>query len=1260
MDADSLNTAGHQLMTQGQIDQALEYFKKAVALNPLLPQSHYNVGVCYMARGQYDLALENYQRALDLSAGNTVILNNIGVTYGKMDKPNLALKYYKMALRFEPDNVFALSNIGAFYVNSDPKKAKKYLLKAIKINPHLSDAAFNLGVCFSNLGDSQSIKYFEMAIKLEPSYSPTYGHLHFQLRKICDWKKASELERKISTLNQENIKNGLLPAQNPFEAVVFNDNPKSNFDIARVWSRYLGSQKTKKPYVFARKKAGEKIRVGFLSADFNAHATAQLMLGFFNLYNRKKFVFFTYSYGVDDQSFYRQSIKKLTKFRDIKNLSNTQAADLIYQDKIDILVDLKGYTQGSRLEILAARPAPLIVSWLGFPGTTGADFIDYLVTDHVITPKDQTKYYRENLIFLPHTYQPTNNRQETAVGMNRSFFGLPASPAGGPQEGFLFCSFNQSYKIDPKTFSLWMRILKKVPQSSLCLLGKDEILTKNLKAEAKKSGVNPERLIFLPILPKNIHLGRLALCNLGLDTLICNGHTTTSDCLWAGTPVVTLLGNHFASRVSASLLTAIGLPELITHSQKEYEDLAVSLALNPQKLNAIRYSLNANRLTYPLFDTARFTQNMERALETIWKRYQQGLPLENIDIVDKIGNNVHSMANSNLGAIYLEEKNYSKAISLLQTAISQNQQNAFAYNNLGTALKGIGKPLEAVKNWTKAVDLDPKFVEPLSNLGVFYLDTGQTNLAMANFTKLIEINPQDGNSYNNLGICYLNQNNYPKAIECFEKAVKLNSYDYAASYHLGLAYRLIEDYKNSIKYLKKALKLNPNHGPALNIYCLVLMQICNWKELAKISAKIPAEDESPYVNITRTQDQKINFEIARLRAEKIKTAVADLDIKFSFPKAKKGERIKIGYLSRDYFEHATAYLILGLFEAHDRKNFEVFAYSYGPNDGSFYRKKLEKDADHFIDIINFGHVEAAKKINADGIDILIDLKGHTKDNRLEILALRPAPLQVSYLGFPGTTGADFIDYIITDKIVTPPDYQKYYTEKFAYLPDCYQINYDKRKIADKEYKRSDFNLPEKAFVFSCFNQTGKIDQETFNSWMRILKAVPQSVLWLLGSNKIAEENLKAEAKKAGFDPQRLIFAAHIENSLHLARLKLSNLGLDTFTYNGHTTTSDSLWAGVPVVTLQGNHFASRVASSILTAAGLPELITHSQKEYENLAIELATNPQKLNPIRSKLLSNRLTCPLFDTQRFTRNLEKAYQQMWQFYLSGEKPKQVAVK
>lgn len=1237
MDADKLNLLGHEVMVKGQIDQALDYFQKAIKVNPLLPQSHYNAGVCYMARGQYELALINYKKALSLSPNNTVILTNIGVTYDKMDNKNYALKYYKKAVGVEPTNIFALSSIGSIYISSNPKKAIEYLKKAIKINPNLSDGHFNLGICLGSTGNTtDAIKHFEETIKLDPRYSPTYGHLQFQLRKNCEWKRADEIFKTVKKVNENNLKDGILPAQTPFEAVVFNDNLKENFDIARVWSKYIESQVTKKAYPFEISK-NKKVRVGFLSSDFYNHATAHLTFSFFNDLPADKFEYFIYSYGIDDKSRYRIFFESFKGFRDISIVSDFEAAEIINRDKIDILIDMKGYTERARLGICALKPAPILVSFLGFPGTTGASFIDYIIADSIVIPEKDDKFYSENIVRLPFTYQPTDNTQPILQNETKKSFNLP-------EKGFLFCSFNQSYKIDDKTLSSWIKIIKKVKNSYLCLLSENKEVENNLKKAFSTAGCNSDRLVFMPNLPKAKHLARISFCDLSLDTFICNGHTTTSDCLWAGTPVISLLGNHFASRVSASLLTAIGLPELITHSKKEYETLAIYLATHPKKLQAISYQLNANRYTHPIFNTDKFIKNFETALEKIYDKYRKNEFPENIYIKDNITKETSSMAQNNLGTIYLENKDFKNATKYLKNALKISPNNALANNNYGTLQKAIGNSNEAVKYWKKALTIDENLIESISNLGIYYLDTGQNEKAKFEFEKIIKLNPKDSSAFNNLGIVYLNQSIYPKAIENLKMAVKLNPNDYAATYHLGLAYRFIDDYKNSIKYLKRSLELKPDYGPALNIYTLLLMQICDFSEFNKYAGKIQLEHESPYVNVARVDSQELNLKVAKLRSSEIEKSVKGLTKPFSYHKH--SNKLRIGYLSRDYFEHATAYLIEGLFINHDKNKFETFAYSYGPNDASLYRRKFEQEVDHFIDISNMGHVEAAQRINSDKIDILIDLKGHTKDNRLEIMALKPAPIQVSYLGFPGTIGSNFIDYIITDKIITPPNCQKYYTEKFAYMPDTYQINYDKRRIANIDYKRKDFDLPEKSFVFSCFNHTSKIDKETFISWMNILKRVPNSVLWLLSSNEIAEENLKKEAKNLKINPDRLIFARHIENSHHLARITLSDLSLDTFIYNGHTTTSDSLWVGVPVVSLQGKHFASRVASSLLSAVGLPELVTHTQKEYEDLAIKIA-NDKNLNiKLKQKLKENKLKKPLYNTKLFVQNLEKLYKKIYE--------------
>ncbi|WP_201099205.1 tetratricopeptide repeat protein [Thiocystis minor] len=354
-------------------------------------------------------------------------------------------------------------------------------------------------------------------------------------------------------------------------------------------------------------------------------------------------------------------------------------------------------------------------------------------------------------------------------------------------------------------------------------------------------------------------------------------------------------------------------------------------------------------------------------------------------------------------------------------------------------------------------------------------------------------------------------------------------------------------------------------------------------------------------------------------------------------------RVRIGYLSADFHEHATAYLTAALFERHDREAFELFAYSWGPDDASPIRQRLLEAFEHFTDIRALSHTEAAQRIRDDGIDILIDLKGYTRDARTEILALRPCPIQVNWLGFPGSLGAPFLDYIIVDPVVVPEDQSPHYDEALAYLPDAYAPVDDRRRLAPTP-TRAEAGLPESGFVFCCFNNPYKITPEIFDRWCGLLREVPDSVLWLFASNDKAPDNLVREAAARGIGPERLVFAPKLPQDEHLARLALADLCLDTLPYNAHTTASDALWVGVPMLTCVGETFPGRVAASLLTAAGMPELIVDTLDAYERQASHLATHPEALAAIRRKLQAAKQSAAFYSTERFARNLESLYRRM----------------
>ena len=372
--------------------------------------------------------------------------------------------------------------------------------------------------------------------------------------------------------------------------------------------------------------------------------------------------------------------------------------------------------------------------------------------------------------------------------------------------------------------------------------------------------------------------------------------------------------------------------------------------------------------------------------------------------------------------------------------------------------------------------------------------------------------------------------------------------------------------------------------------------------------------------------------------------------------SQKPERIRIGYFSADFHNHATMYLLAKVFAIHDKQKFEIYAYSYGPDKSDQVRQNLIKSVDVFDDVREMSDKDIAMLARQDKLDIAVDLKGHTRHQRLGIFAYRPAPLQISYLGYPGTTGANFIDYIIADPIVIPPDQINAYSEKIIYLPNTYQANDNTRSISEKTGTRKDMGLPENGFVFCCFNSNYKISSAEFDIWMRLLNKVEGSILWLLKSNQWAEKNLKKEAEKRGVQKDRLVFAEKLPLDEHLARHIHADLFIDTFNVNAHTTASDALWAGLPVVTKLGQSFVARVAGSLLNAVGMPELITENEKDYEELILELATNPDKPKN-KNKLATNRLTKPLFDTESYTKDLENAYYNVYLNYLKGNNPQNI---
>ena len=614
-----------------------------------------------------------------------------------------------------------------------------------------------------------------------------------------------------------------------------------------------------------------------------------------------------------------------------------------------------------------------------------------------------------------------------------------------------------------------------------------------------------------------------------------------------------------------------------------------------------------------------------------------------------------------LGLIRASQGNYKEAADFLGKAARINPNDASLQYNLAKALTDSGNHKDAITHHKKAVALAPNNPEAWLSYGKTASNLFRYDDAIAHYDKALSLKPDYAEAALNNGVVMYELKRYDEAIVYAEKALAIKPSFFEAWRNKGSALCELKRYEEGIAHYDKALSLNSVSSWLCGDLLHTKMKMCSWsglpKSLENICGKVMVKEQviHPFSLLSLNDDALLHKKSSELYVQSKYPFNPVLGI---IPRQPKNQKIRIGYFSADFKIHPVALLIAELFEIHNRVQFEIYAFSLVRANDEM-RGRLFKAFDHFIDVEALSGLEIAQMTRNLEIDIAVDLTGLTKDSVTEIFSYRAAPIQVNYLGYPGTMGADYIDYIIADKILIPVESQADYSEKVVYLPNSYQVNDRKRLISDRVFTRKELGLPENGFIFCCFNNNFKILPVTFNSWMRILQEVEGSVLWLLQDNSYVVENLKEEAQKQGINPLRLIFAGRMPPSEHLARHRHADLFLDTWPYNAHTTTSDALWTGLPVLTMMGKSFASRVAASLLNAIDLPELITNTQEDYEAMAVDLATKPEKLNTVRKNLLENRLISPLFNTPLFTKNLEAAYIKMYEKHLAELEPDHITI-
>ena len=599
-----------------------------------------------------------------------------------------------------------------------------------------------------------------------------------------------------------------------------------------------------------------------------------------------------------------------------------------------------------------------------------------------------------------------------------------------------------------------------------------------------------------------------------------------------------------------------------------------------------------------------------------------------------------------IGTAYLQKNNFIHAITYFEKTINLDRNYVAAYNNLGGALQNLKKYEKAIDIYKKLLLIKPNFSDGYNNIGTCLVHLKDYNNASKHFKKAISLNPKDYVAYNNIGLIEKEFSNFDKALESFKKSIEINQNYYLALNNLGNTYLEIKNYELAKKYYKKLYEIYPDYEYILGKLIYSKMFLCEWHELnflvdqMKIALDENKKVVAPFILLALIDSPELQLKSSEIFS---KDKLADLKTN-SKSKKESEKKIKIGYFSPDFRNHPVLHLIEDIFKYHDKSKFDVYAFSLESNKNDYMTDKIKPYFKEYLEIKNLSNTsifELAKKI---GLDIAIDLCGYTALNRAEIFSNKLASVQINFLGYPGTMGAEHIDYILADEDIIPENEKKNFSEDVIYLPNCYQPNTEFKNTTKDNLRKADYNLPENKIVYCNFGPSYKITPEIFDLWMDILKEVPNSILWLLETNISTSKNIIKEAIKRNISEKRILFGKYLPHEQHLKRISLGDIFLDTYPYNAHTTASDSIRVGVPIITLKGRCFASRVCSSILKQVKMEELITESYVDFKDKAINLGKNEQKLINIKDQIKKNSLNSSLFKPEEFTKNLERIYMRL----------------
>lgn len=1200
----------NMLKTSDLLDGAIQVFSEAAAKNPELPIAQYNNGWFLYKNQNYSDATFYLHKALALQDDYLDASLLLGVAYAESGDFSNAISIYSKITELHPRLASAWCNLGYYLFESgELHLAQKAFAKSLKCDANLPETWNNIGNLKLSLGKAGgAIRAFKKALEINSLFVTAHSNLLLAMHYLI--------------------------GQSPENILIESIRWSSSHGLSLELANYLHCNY-------------QRLKIGIISADFRSHPVAMFLEPFLVEYDRNKLEIFCYA----DVSHPDDVTCRLSNVTDqwisVVGMSPDEISERIKSDHIQILFDIGGHTSGNLLRVFTKKSAPIQVAWLGYPGTTGLSTIDFRLTDEISDPHNVTDcHYTEKLIRMSGVflcYAPPSDTPPIKSVCNEK------------HRDFTFGCFNNFAKINNAVIKTLIAILKLVPGSKLLIKNRsvgDEHFRQSVIRRFKMLGGDSEALIIVGQTCSFVdHLNTYNEIDVALDTFPYNGTTTTCEALLMGVPVITLAGDMHVSRVSASILVSIGLDSWVASTEEEYISLAHLLASCDKHLSISRNELRSRFLSSSVCNAKLFARDMERIIQGMWSNYSKS-----IDFV-QIKENT-PFENHTIGLDSLSSKNYVDAEKRFRDVLSCKDDFADVWSDLGISVFSQGRKYESLGYFKRAIEIDPEYAKGWSNLGNALRECGHAEEAVIACKTALKLQPELSEARTNLGVSLMSLGKHKEGVNCLIEATKFDAISSIvwsnaadASHEVGMPYQAISCYR-------QALKLEPNNAVAHAKLGAVLLGLSEHSQAEKLFRKaLSFDNDDPETHSAILMSFQYLLTVSQ---EEIYSESRHWNKKYgvSIPwcgqiRSYECKKIRVGYVSADFRRHPVGTFLKPLLSNCNRDQFSVYLYS---ND--FREDQLTNEIKQFSDgwriIAGQSDQDALKVILQDEIDILVDLSGHTAGNRLSLFARKPAPVEVSFLGYCNTTGMDAIDYILSDNDTIIPEEERFYSERIVWLPYsrfCYQAP---DFIPDVEVLPA---IDNKLITFGSFNNLAKINESVIALWSKVLQAIPDSRLILkwksFASGHVKRRFLKLFLKY-GIESSRIELRESSPHFLMMAEYGDIDIVLDSFPFTGGLTTCEALWMGVPVITVSGKTPISRQSASFLKQIGLHEFIAESYEDYVQVAVKMTADISALSEIRGSLRERMASSPLCDGKRYAEDIETAFLSMWHAISSSQLP------